>query len=764
MINLLFIIFLSNFLFSESQESIYEKINLANSYAQAGLEEDAIIIYKNILSIQKDVLGEYSPELIKILFSLSDLYFKKNKKDSSEVYLNKALDIQYYNFLIKQKDYMETYNKLKNVYLSDNDSLKINNIDSLLTLLNRFDYDSLYPNTGNNFPPIVAFSKGVVDSTNLVSEYSLNDKAIELFNSGIEYLNSGLFSESIVLFDQALKVNSNIINLDFLMNASYGDSSQTKNLFNALQEITYFDSTVSTHNLFLAVLSDDLSQLKNQKIDYIKRHIIDHPEDIKGYLFIADLYFNNSQYIEAMHYYHRLLLINPNHFHANLQMAKCLIEFNDYEEALIQLEISNKLGPDNFNSKYYTGYCHYNLKNYKNSIQEFTQALLIFSEDADTYYYLGKSYLLINKKKQALEALIMSIKLNPFNGDAHFELGKIYESVLKIDLALEEYRLADKYIDNHQLNYIYGMLLFKEQRYNEALNSLREFIIYEPENIEVLEILGQIFISEYRYPEAIDTYNRLAEIYPDKELYYKNLAVSYYELENYTMSKQYYERVLIFNEENPETLLKLGSICNLLNQYNQAEEYLLESIYCGFTSKNILFELGLSYGGQKKYLQSLITLKEALEYSLDDPILHYQIGVVYQEMFIYDLAIQSYKMYAKSNSEDPIVYRLMGDCHKNLNNFQDAIINYKKAYKLYSYDDINILYHLGFCYLKINDYTNAAKYFKSIIRINPDHPATHNNLISIYAELNKLKEARKECDILFMLDRDLYYLNSFCIN
>ena len=133
-------------------------------------------------------------------------------------------------------------------------------------------------------------------------------------------------------------------------------------------------------------------------------------------------------------------------------------------------------------------------------------------------------------------------------------------------------------------------------------------------------------------------------------------------------------------------------------------------------------------------------------------------------MSIYDLAIQSYKMYAKFNSEDPIVYRLMGDCHKNLNNFQDAIINYKKADKLYSYDDINILYHLGFCYLKINDYTNAAKYFKSIIRINPDHPETHNNLISIYAELNKLKEARKECDILFMLDRDLYYLNNFCIN
>ena len=57
-------------MFSESQESIHEKMNLANSYIDAGLNEDAIIIYKNILSIQKDVLGDYNSEVIKTLFCL----------------------------------------------------------------------------------------------------------------------------------------------------------------------------------------------------------------------------------------------------------------------------------------------------------------------------------------------------------------------------------------------------------------------------------------------------------------------------------------------------------------------------------------------------------------------------------------------------------------------------------------------------------------------------------------------------------------------
>ena len=764
MIYILFIIYFSSIVFSESQESIHEKMNLANSYIDAGLHEDAIIIYKNILLIQKDVLGDYNPELIKTLFSLSDLYLIKNNQDSSEIFLQKALDIQHYNFLIKQKDYIKTYKKLKNIYLSNQDSTSITKIDSLLIVLDRFNYDSLYSKQDSlkTFPKIISFDQGIEDSTNLVSEYSLNDQAIELFNSGIDFLNQGLFSESIVKFDQSLKINSSILNLDYLLNTSFGDSIQNNNLLNALEEIVYFDSTVTTQSLFSAIISKNLNKSNDQVIDYLKQYIKREPTDIKGYLLLANIAFDNGEYIDAMHYYHRILLIQSKHFEANLNMAKCLIELEDFKAAISQLKIPIKKDPNNFESKFYMGYCLYQLGYFQDAIKELTQSLLLNSSDADTYYYLGKSYLNVNKKKQGLESLMMSINLNPYNGDAHFELGKIYESILKTNLALEEYRLAYKYIKNHQLNYMYGMLLYKEQQYNAALTPLREFIIYEPENKEVLEILGKIFINENRFPESIDTYHRLIEFDSDNAFYYSSLALSYYELNNYQMSKKYYDKVLSFNEDNPEILLKLGSLSNLLYAYDEAERYLLESIYCGYTSKNILFELGLAYGGQKKYLQALITLQEALNYSLDDPILNYQIGVVSQEMSIFDLAIDSYKIYADTNSKDPIVFRLIGDCYKNLSNYKDAIINYKKAYDLYDYDDINILHNLGFCYFNIQDYNNAAKYFKSIIRINPDHAITHNALVNTYFELNKLKEVNKECDILFMLDRELFYSNTHC--
>ena len=243
-----------------------------------------------------------------------------------------------------------------------------------------------------------------------------------------------------------------------------------------------------------------------------------------------------------------------------------------------------------------------------------------------------------------------------------------------------------------------------------------------------------------------------------------NIADSYYELANYSMSKIYYQKVLDLNEENAAILLRLGSICNLLYEYDKAEEYLNESISCGYTSKDLLFELGIAYGGQKKYLSALISLKEALTYSLDDPILHYQLGVIYQEMSIFDLAILEYQIYLNTYRSDPIAYRLIGNSYMNLNNYQDAIINYRKASELFNHEDINTLYHLGKCYFLIEDFKNSTKYYKSIIRIEHNHPEAHAELVKTYYALNKFKEAKKECDILFMLDRSLFNTLEYCYN
>ena len=45
-----------------------------------------------------------------------------------------------------------------------------------------------------------------IDSTSLVSEYTKNDQAIELFNNALSYIDTGLFTEAVKSLDRAIEL------------------------------------------------------------------------------------------------------------------------------------------------------------------------------------------------------------------------------------------------------------------------------------------------------------------------------------------------------------------------------------------------------------------------------------------------------------------------------------------------------------------------------------------------------------------------------
>ena len=72
------------------------------------------------------------------------------------------------------------------------------------------------------------------------------------------------------------------------------------------------------------------------------------------------------------------------------------------------------------------------------------------------------------------------------------------------------------------------------------------------------------------------------------------------------------------------------------------------------------------------------------------------------------------------------------------------------------------LFKIGLAYEKSGDLKNAAKFFKNVIKKNPDHVNSREKLVFIYKELNKFREAKKECEIIYMLDRSIYNSIKFC--
>tara|TARA_B100001996_G_scaffold54167_1_gene38511 strand:+ start:5482 stop:7218 length:1737 start_codon:yes stop_codon:yes gene_type:complete len=75
------------------------------------------------------------------------------------------------------------------------------------------------------------------------------------------------------------------------------------------------------------------------------------------------------------------------------------------------------------------------------------------------------------------------------------------------------------------------------------------------------------------------------------------------------------------------------------------------------------------------------------------------------------------------------------------NNFEEAIKNYKKVLKVEP-DHFIALFNSALIFSKSKRYKSAIKYFKRAIKIKPDNANCYNNLGNVYKDQGKLKESK----------------------
>jgi len=733
--------------------SLYEKKELAQTYYDSKLYDDAIIVYEEIYEIEKNLFDYNNLNLLETVQRLYKLHLLNKNLDQTKRYIQEYLNIQS-SFIIKQQNtYIEPLEDLKNIYVNEKKPDLVFSIDSLLQIIiNNTDIiqkDSLF------ILPKILVNK--IDSTNSDTEYSNNDIALELMETGFNFLNNSLYTESKINFINAIKLNTDILNLAYFHTIDFG--IEANNLYISFLEELENDSTKSYNNFYLGLLSYKKSEY-DKATKYLNQYNKHYPNDINALLLLGELSTINLNFLDAMFYYYRILKIESDNFNANKYLAEILIQIGDYNEAINILKYLSKSN-NKHEITYNLGFSYYKINNYKDAIKYLTQAVLLNPEDYKTYYYLGLGYKHEKLYKQSLDAFKKCITLNSNWGLAHYELGVLYEMMLNDKLAIKHFELARKHETFDNLNYKLGMLYYKNENFLKAMKPLKEYLLQHMEDYETMKIIGKIFLSINRYSEAIDIYYRLIDAEPNNETYYYNIASCYYKLNDFDNALSYYLKVIDLNEENYSVFIEIGTILNKKSLFKKSEIYLLKALDCGYSNKNLLMQLGISYGGQKKFLQSLIAFKETLKFSLEDPILHYQIGIIYKELAIFDLAINNFLFYLELNKKDEMTLSLIGECYMYMDNYEHAIEFFEKIYKLNN-NNYTALFNIGKCYEKSGDLKNAAKFFKNVIKKNPDHVKSREKLVPIYKQLMKFREARKECEIIYMLDRSIYNSIKFC--
>lgn len=187
----------------------------------------------------------------------------------------------------------------------------------------------------------------------------------------------------------------------------------------------------------------------------------------------------------------------------------------------------------------------------------------------------------------------------------YFDSGKFLHSIQIYHKLINEYpALVDAYVE---LAFVYTKL--GKEAFAEKL--LRRAYEIDPENEEVLFMLGNIYIHLKKFDEAIKFFTKLAPLeYP--AVHY-NLGLAYYYRGDYLEAEAEFKKVLKIDPGFPRAVEMLAEVLMKRGSYEEAFEYLQKAVREDPYNYSLYHLLAISLWN----LGKLVDAKKAIETAID---------------------------------------------------------------------------------------------------------------------------------------------------
>ncbi|MBI4650565.1 tetratricopeptide repeat protein [Candidatus Desantisbacteria bacterium] len=435
------------------------------------------------------------------------------------------------------------------------------------------------------------------------------------------------------------------------------------------------------------------------------------------YLQIADGFFNQKRYMEAITHYEKVIAITPNRPEIYYAIGKCYFERHIPIKAIEYFEKTIALKGEFPDLE----------KQYKEVLEE-----------------LGEKYLKEHIFEKASKFFSRLIELYPKEPKFIFKLGFIFENILEYDKAIEQYQKV-KSIDSNYLGLLINLErtymskandLFDKGKYEEACAQYKNALDISPQSLEAIyqsgvimektgkiteaykfyekvykldkdfkdinEIMGRLiytninkFIEEKKYPEAIKECTNLLQADPKNPRLHFIMASVYLSMNDKDKARIEYGQVLQINPEFPEINDKL------------------EQLYLSYAAE---FMENKKFSEAKDYFEKIIALHP------DSIIVNYNLASIYENegniekaAGFYDKVMELDKNYQNISEKICNIYVTAGGKFFDKKDFNNASLYLEKAVKN-GFENEDILYKLGSAYENTGMLDKAKKYYDKIIK------------------------------------------------
>ncbi len=363
-------------------------------------------------------------------------------------------------------------------------------------------------------------------------------------------------------------------------------------------------------------------------------------------------------------------------------------------------------------------------------------------------------------------------------------MGMINDDRGSYDKAIGLYSRALVYDkDNPQIYKNLSLAYRHKKKYKEAIENAKKSIALNPEDLNTLTLLGNIYFETGNYNEAIKQYNRALEISPGNPpvLYnlasalmkkgdefaaveyfkkagasdkigevahraYSRLGVLYTERNDLPAAIKYLKEAVSIRPNDPVNSYNLGIAYLKQNEKDKALELLSKAEKYGEKDSQMLQNIGEAYFSLKDYNRSLALYNKILSVNKRNIRILSRIAEIYYKKGELDRAYENYRkitLIEPATENARIAYLNMGNILDDSLKYDEAIKAYQKALSI-SPKDSSAYFNIGIAYKHAGKPEKAINSWKESIRLDPENPKSYIAIADYYYEKKFYDLAEKE--------------------
>jgi predicted O-linked N-acetylglucosamine transferase (SPINDLY family) len=300
-------------------------------------------------------------------------------------------------------------------------------------------------------------------------------------------------------------------------------------------------------------------------------------------------------------------------------------------------------------------------------------------------------------------------------------------------------------------------------RLAEAEVLYRQLLAVQPDNAQVLHLLGLAAYQRGDAAAAVAEIGKAVAANPNQPDYFSNLGLALRANGQCQQAVEAYRKALQLAPRDAAIHNNLGSALQDLKLLDEAEASYRASLAIEPDNPSALFNLGNLLYDQARHADAAQCYRQALRWLPQDADIHNNLGNALREAQQLEEALASYRETLHLQPGYPAAARHLGWLLQELGRTSEAIPCYREALR-HDPDDEAAHFNLGNALRETGRFAEAVVSYREAIRRNPNDAVMFNNLGNALREMGQLQEAMDCYRQALRIDPELHHAKAHLLH